>query len=521
MNQKFYMNKLFTLALLMIIGTTSYGQRHVCGVSHDDQLGMVERLEEFNKQIANGTAVRSEEPLYIPVKFHLVANSDGSGRVKASEVLQQMAVMIEDYAAMDIHLYLDDEELNYIDNTSIYNNPGNFVSSIVSRKDNNAVNIFITENANPPGTDPDSGGTVLGFYNPGGDYVIIRNTDVNGATSSLSHELGHLFSLPHTFFGWERVFEAYNWSGGWDPGDNTFNGQVNLTRTPLVNALIELVDGSNCTTTADRICDTTPDYNFGFGNAGCTFDREIRDRNGDVNEPMERNFMGYFIGCEPYVFTQGQEDAMRADFNSPARANIRRSYIPNMDEIVSNHEVVVPSSGQSLEFFNQIQLEWTPAENATNYVVALTAGGGEFYEFFTQETELIVPELTPNKFYFMEVTPFNDGYTAAETVSSTFRTGTEENTSSVAESKIIQNVSVFPNPASQGNDLNVTLSMTKNTDVNVSLVDLTGTTVLTRATRMNKGNNVLSLPTQGLAAGIYIMKMDTEDGSIHKKVIIQ
>lgn len=516
------MNKIFALALMLLISGATFGQqRHVCGVSHDDQLGMIERLEDFNKRIANGTAVRSDEPVYIPVKFHLVATNDGSGRVKASEVLQQMAVMIRDYAEMNLHLYLDDEELNYIDNTSIYENPGNFVASIVSRKDNNAVNIFICENANPPGTDPGSGGVVLGFYNPGGDYVIIRNTDVNAATSSLSHELGHLFSLPHTFFGWERVFEAYGWQGGWDPGDNTFMGQVDLTRTPLSNALIELVDGSNCAATADRICDTPPDYNFGFGNAGCTFDRNIKDRNGDINEPMERNYMGYFIGCEPYIFTQGQEDAMRDDINSPARANIRRSYIPNTDVIVSNHEVVAPSSGESLEFYNQIQLEWTPAENATNYVVALTAGGGEFYEFFTQETQFTVPELTPNKFYFLEITPFNDGYTDTETVSSTFRTGTEENTTSVSESKIIQNVAVFPNPVSLGNDLNVTLSITKNTNVDVSLVDLTGTTVSTQSTTMSKGSNVLSLQTQGLASGIYIMKMDTEDGSTHKKVIIQ
>lgn len=506
------MNKIFTVIICLMITASTFAQQHVCGVTHEDQMTMVKMIEEYNKRSQDPSYARSADPIFIPIKFHLVADNDGKGRIKANQMLQQMAVLIEDYRKLDMYLYLDDYGWNLIDNSSIYLNPGSFENSIVSRKDNNAVNIFITENANTSS----GAGVVLGFYSPSGDYIIIRNNDVAEETSSLSHELGHLFGLPHTFFGWE----GYTPEGGNGWTQNTFNGQVTASTVPGSGAPIELVDGSNCTTAADRICDTPPDYNFGFGFSGCEFNIEILDRNGDLVEPMERNYMGYFIGCKPYEFTQGQIDVMYDNYNSPARANIRKDYIPDTAAIVTDHELLFPAQSEKLDYYNQIVLDWSDATNATHYLVSVTASG-ENYEFTTDKSELFIEELTKDKFYFWEVKPFNDGYTDTDEVSSFFTTGSEENTASIAESQIIQNVNVYPNPAQLGSNLNISLSMTKTSNVSTALIDITGNIVMKQSSKMNDGINHIILDSNKLSSGIYILKLDTEDGAIHKKVIIQ
>lgn len=479
--------------------------QHICGVTHDDQLGMISMIEEYNKRVQEEGYTRSTNPLFVPIKFHLVADGDGVGRVASGQVLQQMAVLIEDFRKVNMYAYLDDGWFSMIDNEGIYFNPGTFENSITSSKDPNAVNIFVTQNANTSSGQ----GVVLGFYSPSGDYIIIRKNDVEGATSSLSHELGHLFSLPHTFFGWE---------GGWNPAQ--FNGQVNLVNAPGTNIPVELVDMSNCTVAADRICDTPPDYNFGFGWNGCEFTDVIKDRNGDVIDPMERNYMSYFIGCEPYVFTQGQIDIMHNNFNSPGRANIRKSFIPDTARIESTHDIVEPLDNTILEFYNNIYLDWEDATQAKNYLVTITDQTGKRTEYRTTDSELTIEELSPNLFYFWDVQPYNDGWTDVETKSSFFKTGVDFDTSTEELSTSIQNVVVYPNPSSEGSRINVIMDLKETMDIQMSITDVTGAIVHTQRHTGANGQSMVSIDAQ-LSTGVYIMKMSTTEGATYKKIVVQ
>jgi len=514
-------NRIFTFLFLLSLANIAIAQVHVCGVTHDDQAEMISFIDNFNKTSDQST-IRSVDPLYVPIRFHMTANNDGTGRIKAAKVLNQMTVLIEAYQELGIYPYIDDASFNYLNSTSIYNKPGNFVNTIIGKKDANAVNIFITENANPPGSDDDAG-VVLGFYNPGGDYIIIRNNDVLNATSSLTHELGHFFALPHTFFGWENVYAFYGWVSSqgqvlpWDV--NQFNNMYTNNTAGGSNELAELMDQSNCTGSADRICDTPPDYNFGFGAGGCAWNNGLRDKNGDVIDPMENNIMSYFGDCDPYEFTDGQVAVMSSNFNSTVRQHLRTGYIPDTTIIESNHELVTPGNAEKLEYYNNILLDWTDADGASNYLVSINTSQGDFNEYYVTESELFFEELVPNVLYFWDVQPFNEGYTDAKSESSFFTAGDALDTS-VKESELIQNVSVFPNPGNIGQDINIAISMEKSTNVSISLIDITGKIITTESQNLNQGNNTIRLDAMA-SSGIYILKLDTEDGSIHKKIVIR
>lgn len=107
-------------------------------------------------------------------------------------------------------------------------------------------------------------------YMPGSpwDLVVIKKECL--PTKTISHELGHFFGLYHTFE---------------NPG--------------------ELVDGSNCTSSGDQLCDTPADPK-GTVDASCKFTGPVfKDANGDWYFPPVDNIMSYYDNC-PCRFTREQ-----------------------------------------------------------------------------------------------------------------------------------------------------------------------------------------------------------------------
>lgn len=126
------------------------------------------------------------------------------------------------------------------------------------------INVFYVQHIiDPPG--------VAGFADLGG----INNTSGGGICvmkpgGALLHEMGHYWGLYHPF--------------------ETSNG-------------IELVDGSNCQTTGDLICDTPADPYVAFNppadyiNEDCIFVSMLQDANGQFYDPDVGNVMSYY-GCD-------------------------------------------------------------------------------------------------------------------------------------------------------------------------------------------------------------------------------
>ena len=506
---------LLALALSLNIATSQHDHSK-CGMTTEDQASLVAFQEYFNKNKANMNLPQRDDKLYVPVKFHVVSKSDGTGGVSPVAVFDQFERLRVDFAPNDMVLYLADNSFNYLSNSTIYLNPGSAFGTVENAKDENAINIFITENA-------DSGnglGTVLGFYSPGSDFIIIRINDVTGPTSSLSHELGHLFSLPHTFFGWESV-----------PYDENIHGNpVELTVTPGAGAQIELVNGTNCLGAADRICDTPPDYNFGFGANDCAWDREILDRNGDLIEPMFDNYMGYFLGCDAYRWTEGQKDAMRANwsldsYNGNDRSFLRSSYVPTTDSVDHDYALIEPAKNSTSQFSDYVLIDWDDAEGASAYQIELTLinpnnGSQEIILEVVTESEFELTQASGGEFVNFAVKAFNESYGGAPTLRTTFFVG-QGSVATDDLADIFTQLIVSPNPLSTGQELNIRLKSEKSTDALVKVTDITGKAVYSQQHTLNSGANNLQVETLGFTSGIYLVKIESELGSIYKKVIME
>ncbi len=142
----------------------------------------------------------------------------------------------------------------------------------------NRINIYVVEELED--------GTICGFAgNCGfiGKCIFLKK---NCGPGTLVHEMGHVFGLSHTF---------------------EENG-------------LELVDGSNCETAGDKICDTPADpydpeiaKNISYQN-GCEFTYIGLDANGQFYQPDMGNIMSYY-GC-PCGFTRGQYLSMVETYNN-------------------------------------------------------------------------------------------------------------------------------------------------------------------------------------------------------------
>ena len=129
-----------------------------------------------------------------------------------------------------------------------------------------ALNVFIVRFA---------GTGIAGFYAGGqNDFVVMNQNSMGDDDYTLEHELGHFFTLPHTHRGWDqtRPFDAPpDWTPGYNAaihGDTVRLTTVSSSQSGTVS--VELVDGSNCLSAADEICDTPPDYGFGFACSCCS-----------------------------------------------------------------------------------------------------------------------------------------------------------------------------------------------------------------------------------------------------------
>jgi hypothetical protein len=488
----------------------------ICGNTVEDQKLIQPRLIENLNAIASQTHVADRDNIqYVPIHFHLVGDATGAGKLLERKVLDQLCDMDDAYSPMNIRFYLKPHPtyglFDYsINNDNVYNNQTNtFLMS--AHRNTSALNVYIVQT---PANSNNQPGIVLAYYSPQNDWIVARKTEIHGSKNqTLPHETGHYFSLMHTFFGWE--------SGTFD---NTF---ATWPVAPVSNDGIptEYQDEHNCTVAADMICDTPPDYNFGFAQGNCaTYTGGAEDPAGVLVHPQENNFMSYFSGCLSYQFTAMQQAAILADRAASHRNYLNNTYTPAALDITTPTDMLTaPAAGSVTASYDQVNFEWNAVTGATYYLLEIDISNGFnsplVVDYITTATSKLITNLAANKNYYWRVRPFNE-YVTCATPSSyhQFKTGAVSATTNLTDVTAWQ---VSPNPVSAGESVHVAVKADENFDATVCIFNTAGQLLFSQASvSFPAGESVFELPTGNLANGLYFVTLENKSGREVRKLSV-
>ncbi len=503
---------------ILLVGN-NYGQS--CGVTFEDGMAMLERLSRNKAYLEKNPGFRkSNNTIYVPVSFHLVAEDDASNRISERTVLQQLCQMNKDFQQTGLQFFLNNGTFDYVDNSTVYNDPGSASRGIMDLiRDNSAVDIWIVGNTDD---NDNSNGVTLGYYSRSFDWVVIDKSQISGEAIGLSHELGHFFSLPHPFLGWDA-----------DPYQADKHGNPAPVRAPGGN-LTEYMDGSNCETAGDRICDTPPDYNFGFTwTRDCNYRGGAKDPRGEDVDPDEYNIVGYFLpenssDCirSSYRFTEDQSRIMNADYEAADRRYLRNNAVAPTTEVVTEIPVLtLPLNEATVADSKPIALQWEAVPHADSYLVEVDLIASFVVRPLrivvnTHELELDPSLLFKDRTYYWRVTPFNAlGGCAGSSTTKQFRVSSVTSVNNTIPE--MESLFISPNPHPANQNLNLSVNVNGNFQAAIDLFDTNGK--LIRAfgeMEFIVGKNDYRLPSSALEPGVYALSIKSQKGKSVQRIII-
>ncbi len=208
---------------------------------------------------------------------HIVTNEDSVAGITEAHILSELKVVNTYFAPIGVSFTICEFKYFYNYNYNSVNDRTQKELYTQARLDNR-INMFFVEGHTEPGIAICGNATLGGINMPTTGGILILKGDC-ATSSTIAHELGHYFSLDHTF----------------SPTDG-----------------LELVNGSNCATAGDGVCDTPADpYDESkslseYVNDACEFIYNGKDTNGDFYNPDVANVMGYYKKCRCPKFTHGQ-----------------------------------------------------------------------------------------------------------------------------------------------------------------------------------------------------------------------
>jgi hypothetical protein len=213
-----------------------------------------------------------QHTLLVPVTFHIVRRTDGTGGISTTDVTSTLNAANNWWAPAGIQ-YFQSGGFRYTNDDSLYsavNTDAEFDQLFETDVVANTINVYFI-NAMP-------GCGRASFTTMPHQGVAVRNdcTTQNNYPTTLAHELGHYLDLYHTH---ETAFG------------------------------VECPDGSNCSSAGDKVCDTAADPDVsrvGFL-SGCTYVGTAMACGGQAYSPDATNLMSYGGACRDH-FTRGQQD---------------------------------------------------------------------------------------------------------------------------------------------------------------------------------------------------------------------
>ena len=246
-----------------------------------------EAFLRFQQQKAN------TPPICVRVAFVVFANDDGTQRAASdANILWHLRKMAGHYAPHNICFAL--HSIRQVNNTDLNDHYKNEEAELLPFRVTNCLTVFIHDDLQPS---PPKPGTILlgtAYDVPNLQaYVSLRGEVIqNFGYVTLSHEVGHVFGLHHTFaYGSKRSKELVNRSGSCKNCEN-ISGEVH---------------------TGDELCDTPADpdqdedfYLKNHTNANCLYTGTLTDGCAIPYVPLTNNIMSYGRDECTTQFTTGQ-----------------------------------------------------------------------------------------------------------------------------------------------------------------------------------------------------------------------
>jgi hypothetical protein len=216
----------------------------------------IAKLQAINNTKAS--ALKTSDLVTIPIQIHLIVKANGTTSLTVSQIRSELDSVNYFYSNSNMFFYeCLAPEIIYDDSLFNYEYVTEESILLTQHYTNDVINIYFANTASVSGT------PVCGYsqFPPSMDYAVVASAcATNGST--LAHELGHYFGLFHT------------------------HGDISQG---------ELVDGSNCSSDGDLICDTPADPILSSSNVStsCVYTGTAMDANFMPYAPDVTNIMSY------------------------------------------------------------------------------------------------------------------------------------------------------------------------------------------------------------------------------------
>ncbi len=294
---------------------------HVCGqITTPEQIAHL----KANNPNLNLSFRSSMDTIRVPVLFHRIADENGNGAVSEADCANALVELNALYASGRI-VFEECESPRLIEDSTFYDYEYSEEFALRQAHEvSGVINVFIPNRASST-----SGGQVCGYaYLPPTrrDITIVKASCFTNGTT-FPHEVGHFLGLYHT------------------------HGTSNCG-----SLTDELVDGSNCATRGDDVCDTPADPNLlGIDcdryvvNSSCVYTGTEVDANGDSFAPDTRNIMSYSRKACRQHFSAGQLDRVRFYLGTS------RSYLTCPTTVCESTVPTLTTTGQN---YTSVSIEW-------------------------------------------------------------------------------------------------------------------------------------------------------------------
>ena len=476
-------------SILLGLSTVLLAQDNFCGTFELDEKFISDYYETYQFQD------QRYAPMRLPLFIHLLGSDEGTGHFPMSNVMRSLCTLNEDFAPYNIQFYV--AGMQKINKTSWYNHD-NFRDGEDMMRTNNVDDVincyFVSNPANN-----------CGYYSYRGDAVALNHGCLN-TDHTWAHELGHFFSLPHTFFGWEGI--------RYIPGSDANN------YTSQVSRGIESIVDPRCSRVADRICDTPPDYIS--SRWSCNDDNEspydLKDLNGEIFRADGSYFMSYASdGCMSRFSPEQINRVVSNLMNS--RTDIFQNQLSNPNFLPAGPINIIAPTDSAVVGYKAIEFIWEDMPNADGYIFELSRFRHMLAAVDRREVttnRVLIDSLYPGRTYYWRVMPvskvsFCNGFTDTRILQIDKLTSTRE-LDDKSTVKLIKNV--------VHSFESIYLSTEESSaEYRVSLISINGQMAWRSTIRARKG--LLELKPDDLAQDIYILSVVTDNKNYQFKILVQ